>query len=127
MRNATAPPQVRQRHQQLPERERARAHVAHPDEQHGGRARRGRQPHQQAVPAFEQRQTNAGHHAFARAAHEAFGLAGFLPERLHDTQGPQRLLHDRERRGFQLLHAARLTAHAGAVDRGEHEQGRRHR
>src|SRR2546426_9463487 len=43
-------------------------------------------------------------------------------ERLHDAEGAQRLLDDRERGALELLDVAVLAPHAWAIEAREHEQ-----
>ena len=116
--------EVGQHHQQLAEGEDAGVHVAHADEQDGGRPERGRQADQHAEASFDEGHMDARGHAVARAPDEAVGLARLLPERLHHTQRPQRLVDDRERPGLKFLHVPRLLAQAPAVDAGKDEEGR---
>ena len=116
--------EVAQHHQELAEREHPRADVAHADEQHGGHSQRGRESYQQSEPSFEQRQVDARRHAFVRTADEPVGLPRFLSEGLHHAQRAERLVDHRQRRGFELLHAPGLDAHARAVEARQNEQDR---
>ena len=120
-------PQVPEHHQELSQRERARTDVAHSDEQHRRHAQRRHQADEQAVATLQHRQPDARGDALARAMHEAPRLPRFLAERLDHPQRPERLLDDGERRAFELLHLARLAAHARAVQPGQEEQWRGNR
>ena len=98
--------------------------MADADEQDGGHTDRHREPDAEAVAAFEQREADADRHPLTGATDEPVGLARLLAEGLDHAQGPQRLLHHRQRRTLQPFRTPRLATHARAID-ARHEKQRR--
>ena len=119
-------PQVGHCHQELAEGQEVRLHVVHADEQHRTGAKRRREPDEQPVASFRQRHADACRHAFARALGEPLGLSLLPTEHLHDAEGAQRFLDDRECGALELLDVALLAPHTWAIQARQAEQRWRH-
>ena len=116
--------QVGQRHQQLPERQDVRPDVLHADEQDRAGAERRRDPDEQPVASLHECHADARRHPLARALGKPIGLPRFPAERLDDAQGAERLLHDRQRGGLELLDLAMLPPHTRAVQARQRDERR---
>ena len=94
------------------------------DEEHS-RGSRGRdQSHDEAEVALGECEVNPAAHSFVRTANEALAFVLLLCERLHDPEGTQHLVDNRDRRALELPHFSGLAAQARAICL-RHEKNRR--